>query len=374
MVVYLFLVKMTPFMHVEYTMTNPFLEHDLNIPASDLSWVKLYYEARAEASKKKAVEEKAKILTLRGGSSGCVTKEGNFIGTNPWSALSRFMGYQTPFLNSTLDIFDGGFKNEKDWETTLSEHPGAFQFTGDTAYPLVIKNFVKGYDLTGRPDGVALETIHKMDGGEITRSVIGVEHKGIFGSSSAEKCLNGKPKTDNLCQAATYMTGFGIPWSLVYTNHSNFKTYKKPAGPGRSEYHLGLIDGTLYFIWKGVLTETIIDVEGIREYYESIVEAYETRDHSWFRRESEDYLGEPEDYDTDTYNTDMLMFDRSGSFKDWEDQLKANDGNPHIIQFRQAKGQKFFQFWDTTGEGKLIREYDNLNDARNALRKSWGKK
>lgn len=351
-------------------MVNNFKEHGLNIQASDISWVQLYNESREASNKKKAADEKTKAFTLRGGSAGCVTSDGNFIGTNPWDVLARFMGYQTPFLRSTYDIFDGGFGNEANWDRVLAESPSQFIFTGDTNYPLKIENFVKGYPLTGRPDGVALQ--YREGGG--SNPVVGVEHKGIFGSSSAEKCLNGRPKTENLCQALVYMTGFGIPWSLVYSNSSNFKTYKTPAGPGKAEYHLGLIDGTLYFNWKGVITETIIDVRGVHEYYEAIVDAYEMRDHSWFKRESCDYLGEPEDYDTDTYNTNNLMFDRSGSFGDWEDQLKAADGQSHILQFKSVKRQAVYQLWDTDGAGRLIREFDRLEDARVALRKTWGKK
>lgn len=350
-------------------MTNPFLNQSLNIAASDLSWVQLYNESRELSNKKKAIDEKTKAFTLRGGSAGCVTADGNFIGTNPWDVLARFMGYQTPFLRSTYDIFDGGFGNEANWDRVLAESPSKFKFTGDTNYPLRIDNFVKGYSLTGRPDGVAL--LSKPDGDS---PIVGVEHKGIFGSSSAEKCLNGRPKTENLCQSVVYMTGFGVPWSLVYSNSSNFKTYKTPAGPGKAEYHLGLVDGMLYFNWKGVITETIIDVRGVHEFYEAIVDAYEMRDHSWFKRESCDYLGEPEEWDTDKYNTNGLMFDKTGSFDDWEDQMRRAQTSTHILQYKTVKRQDIFQLWDTQGEGRLVREYSNLEDARCALRKTWGKR
>ncbi len=347
-------------------MTNNFHNSQLNIAASNFSWIEQYNISRDHANKIAAAAEKTKAFTLRGGSAGCVTKEGNFIGTNPYDVLARFMGYQTPFLRSTFDIFDGGFGNEANWDKRLAEHPASeFKFTGDTNYPLVIKDFVRGYPLTGRPDGVVLTT----DGQD--KALCGVEHKGIFGSSSAEKCLNGKPKTENLCQAVVYMTGFGIPWSLCYSNSSNFKTYKTPAGPGKAEYHLGLIDGQLYFNWKGVITETIIDVEGVREFYESIVEAYETKDYSWFKRESQDYLGEPEAYDVDQYNTNNLMFDRTGGFAAWEDQMKRADGNPHILQYKSVKRQDVFQLWNTDGAGKLVKEYYEIEEARKALRKTW---
>ena len=61
-------------------------------------------------------KEKEKLHVLRGGSAGCILKDGTVLGTSPFKALARFMGYQFPVDGRTPKIFANGYMNEWDWE------------------------------------------------------------------------------------------------------------------------------------------------------------------------------------------------------------------------------------------------------------------
>lgn len=339
------------------------MKTDLSISVPDISLIEMFNECRSKQIAADAQAEASKAFTLRAGSAGCITESGNFIGTNPWEVLGRFMGYQIPKTRISYDIFDHGFANEWNWEKYLKLQ-GQYQITGDKNYPLKVEKFVGNYDLTGRPDLVLLK-----DGAP----VVGGEYKVVAGASSAEKVLKGRPKTENLCQAGVYSAGFGIPWVLVYTSYSNFKGYKGALPPGKAEYLVGWDQGRLYFMHEGVVSETIIDVQGIKEYYDAIVSAYEAKDHSWFRREPENYLGEPDYFNPDAYNNFMLMVDNRGSWDDWVREMQYASKSPVLLNYSTYKKQDVFSLVECDTM-RVVYESSDLEDCRAEMRTYWEKK
>ncbi len=334
----------------------------LNLPAPDVLAVDLYNTGRSIDNAAKTAHESSKLHTLRVGNSGCLLADGHMIGSNPWKVLARFMGYQVTPNAQSFDIFDGGFGNEVMWERYLGQVPG-IQVKADTEYPLVLPNFAGKYPLTGRPDAVIFsDGVPKM----------GIELKGIFGASTVQKVFSGTPKTDNLIQAATYSAGFGLPWTLAYSNSSNFKTYKGPGAPGKTEFQLFWVDGKLNFLWRDVPVETAVDVQGIREYYEAIVEAFETKDHSWFRRAPIDFMGEPEDWDNDAYCEFGLMVDNRLSWKDWVHDAAAATKSEVQIRYSWVKKQAVYTVVNHKTM-RILREFGDLEEAREYVRNIWKK-
>ncbi|MGJ8498477.1 hypothetical protein ACSFBZ_12955, partial [Glaesserella parasuis] len=65
-----------------------------------------------------------------------------------------------------------------------------------------------GRPIMGHPDIVL-----KKDG----QAVLGLELKGIYGASTLEAVLKGRPKNDNLIQAAAYSLYLNLPYALCYT-------------------------------------------------------------------------------------------------------------------------------------------------------------
>ncbi len=337
-----------------------FANDHLNLEAPDLSAVDLFNLGRANDNAAREAQESSKKFTLRAGNAGCLTTEGYFIGANPWKTLARFMGYQVKPNRQSLDIFDGGHGNEVIWDRYLTQVPG-IEVKADTNYPLSVPNFARSFTLTGRPDAVIIS-----DG--VPR--MGIELKGIFGASTAQNALAGSPKTDNLCQAAVYSAGFQLPWTLVYSNSSNFKTYKGPGAPVKSEFKLFWIRGKLHYLWEDNPVETIIDVQGLREYYEAIAEAYETKDHSWFKRSSLNYLGDEEPYNVDSYCEFSNLVDHTAPWSDWVKECEYASRSDRLIKYATHRGKVTYSVYDRNTM-RTEREFDRLEDARNYVRKGW---
>lgn len=143
-----------------------------------LSPIAIFNKGRDIAVAQGDVAEKAKINTLRGGSSGCITELGEFIGANPWTTLARFMGFQIKHSNATRNIFDNGNANEHLWVDTLSYTDYLIKY--EEEYPLTVTGLFP-YPLTGRPDAVIGESV----GGKFV-PIEGVELKAISSSNTAK--------------------------------------------------------------------------------------------------------------------------------------------------------------------------------------------
>ena len=145
---------------------------------------------------------------LRIGSAGCFGTDGRYYGTCPRKALARVLGIEeAPTLDSQI-MWQAGYRNEDTWRQLLSK--SGVEFVDD----LEINTISMGTGhIVGHPDLVI-----KTDTGEL-----GLELKGIFGKSTADMVTGGRPKNDNLIQAAAYMFFLDIPFKLCYTmyHHAN---------------------------------------------------------------------------------------------------------------------------------------------------------
>lgn len=325
----------------------------INMEPLEESASEMYNEGRSVRSREKDAQEKKKVNTLRVGTSGCLTKDNYFIGTNPWKVLARFMGYQTKTDPAALDIFDQGFANEVLWEENVKASGRPFKCEED--YPLVID--VGKYKVTGRPDMVV-----GLVGEDEFVPDFGVELKAIA-STNTKVLKTLQPKTDNLIQAAVYSMGFGIPWSLVYTQ--GFHNYSLRAG--KAEFKLGWDKGNLYFTCpEGRRFNTVITAQGIIDFWTAIIEAYEARDHSFFNRYDMGWDGEDEK-NWDHYDSLLLAVDSNLPFDEWEEKLKLTCDNDWIMQYHNRKNRQEGYYLKNVLTGQQSKVYYSKEECREVL-------
>ena len=332
----------------------------MNIQPTEFSAVALYEEGRKiSQDKHKEAEEKAK-RTLRVGSSGCLLPDGSVLGTSPWKALARFLGYQIPITDKSFDIFDGGYTNESMWDRYLRER--GTEFTGESNYPLRYE--IEGVPVTGRPDLVILNKITK-------EPVFGIELKGIMSLKTAQDVLYGdKPKDDNFIQAAHYCHKFNLPWILCYTSNSVFEgNYwtKKNYGvesvpPFSKEFKIGCEDGKFYYITEsGIKVPTLVTVEGIEDYYRAILESAKQRDISWMQMSEGDIHGVRRNYDLNLYDDLCLLVSPNTSFDNWVGGVETAFKQTRYIKTKKVAKEQVYRVYD--GD-LLLDEFKTVEEAR----------
>ena len=172
-----------------------------------------YYDLLQKGFKAKQAREVDKAGVWRAGSSGCILPKGVVVGTDPRSAVLRFLGIQMPTTYDKQLMFDAGFANE-DYQNALIRDAGA-EFRCEEEIPLV-RTLPNGDPLTGRPDTV----VGSMEG-EIFIPELGIDHKALCAPFSAfDKASWGRGEADptNVVQCCTYSRHFEIPWVLAYTS------------------------------------------------------------------------------------------------------------------------------------------------------------
>jgi hypothetical protein len=171
--------------------------------------------------------------TLRGGSVGWMSTEGEFVGTCPRRAYARMEGYNLEDNSAKQAMFQGGHLSEEGvvellkllWHGTIKreeEVPIRWETTNGTP-------------VTGRPDVVLFPE------GSIAPHH-GLELKLISSLWTALEVIQ-LPKTIHVLQAMHYSHMLGVPWTLVYVNRTNWallsefamKKVPKQGEPG-SEY------------------------------------------------------------------------------------------------------------------------------------------
>ena len=271
----------------------------VNIPTSDLLATELYLRGRKLEIEDHASQEVHKIGTLRGGSSGCLTDEGEVYGTCHRLAFARFKGFQSKIEDLSYTWFDAGYANEDAWEKKLvkavKDMGPAYVLKAEEECPIVWE--AGGIKVTGRPDFMVFK-----DGA----AILGLELKVVCAVNSAISIYcEDKPKISNLIQAAHYSMAHGCPFNLVYSYRSRsiapgwaykFKdkleckektfparrrkdgTYGKEftkreylVEPFTKEFRVGFEDDRVYYITdRGVRVDTPLTATGIRRYYELI--------------------------------------------------------------------------------------------------------
>lgn len=157
---------------------------------------------RAEHNK----HEIDKIGTLRGGSCGILTEEGDVIGGCHRIAHLRQIGIQAPSEPETHNMFAAGHANEDIIAKELID--GGAKIKRETEIPVQIE-LEDGTKITGRPDIVVVDS-------DDTPLFI-VEMKCISARGTAVAVhYELKPKTNHLIQLALYMIGLGIDESVLH--------------------------------------------------------------------------------------------------------------------------------------------------------------
>jgi len=205
----------------------------------------------------------------RVGSSGCVSAGGDVYGVCPRIALARQMGIEeTPSL-ATQIMWKAGEANEDTWNKVLD---AGLPPNMGREFDVEVRHTIDGVSLPvlGHPD-----VVYNVDG----TFAHGLELKGVFGSSTAVLvALDGRPKNENLIQAAAYSHFMDkLPWALCYTSASwvpvNFYDQKTYGVKSIKPFYR-----TFYMEWVGdklryrneeseAWVDTVITGQGIEDYY-----------------------------------------------------------------------------------------------------------
>lgn len=297
---------------------------------SSISFVKLFMKGREIAAEEHVKNEKNKIGTLRGGSSGALV--GNMVlGKCARLSLARFKGLQEPHDDHTHTIFESGYANEEVWMSKL-RLAWSGEVTGDAAFPLSWQ--IDGRTVSGRPD-----IILKDESGV---AVAGAELKVVESIQSATSLyFECKPKTDNLIQAAHYSLKFGLPWSLIYTfsgvgspPYWAIKKFDLPKGtmvrPFKLEFKLFWQDGTLgYLTPDGESVMTIVTEQSINDYFQ-LVSEMERENDLFLRHPSLDLQGKFQGFNSCDYcslRDQCDNFERHGNVQLWLDEVAREWNN-----------------------------------------------
>jgi len=277
----------------------------------------LYAAGVAKMAKEHDDKEAVKVGTLRAGNTGAMFG-GNVIGTCARLTLLRYMGIRHELIaDSKRLMFDAGLSNEDIWVKALEEGIKAdgesYTIRTEEDTPISWQTS-KGVSVTGRPDIV----LGKEEDGKWT-PVKGLELKL---ASSLWTCRDTgimmEPKLMHLLQSAHYGWQLGIPFELWYTNRAEFavgggweqktfpaenemltdnvewaerkdkrtgriKKYIKKVLQFRQGYETKWTDkGQLLYrpLLEGKelhFTSTPITVEGIKSYYETVLEQEDKR-------------------------------------------------------------------------------------------------
>lgn len=219
----------------------------------------------------KAVTGATKELANRGhprvGSVGCVVDD-RVYGVCHRIAMLRKMGIEEKPSLSTRIMWTAGEDLEDRFAAHLEAGLGTAAIKRHNEYE--IRAAVPGVNkaILGHPDIVI-----EIDG----KPILGIEHKGVFGGATAVSVWReGRPKNDNLIQAAAYSTFLGVPWELWYTCASWVNAYGgAPIQPFYKGFELfwGGGSGLSYQDQdNGEITDTCVTKQGILDYYRLVEE------------------------------------------------------------------------------------------------------
>ena len=205
----------------------------------------------------KDASEATKAGTLRIGNAGILV-DGKVYGTCHRVSLARLLGLQTaPNLASKI-MFMAGERNEDSWIDVLT----AAGWEADRATVVDAANKF-GRKIMGHPD-----IILRKEGA----AVMGLELKGIYGSSTLESVLKGTPKNENLIQMAAYSWLVGVPFALCYTLPAWTKVGSTQHKPLYKIFYSEWREDVLWYRDEAnpAWYKTAITTAGIRAYYDLI--------------------------------------------------------------------------------------------------------
>lgn len=169
-------------------------------------------------------KESEKIGTLRAGSSGIMSPQGDVAGACHRKTMLRSLGIQIEQPDDSKQMmFELGIASEDIVTNTLNRvlEPGHVVLReADIPTDWLTKN---GTRVTGRPDIVICvdrtDPIAHANPGHVP--ILGIELKSVHSVWSAKKYLfEQMPSLSNLAQAGHYMWKLDIPYRLVYKSYS----------------------------------------------------------------------------------------------------------------------------------------------------------
>lgn len=289
-----------------------------DINYTDINYEQLFQQAEAKEQKEHAELEVTKRGILRAGNSGCVGNNGLIYGGCPRLALARFVGGNIPVDFTAQFYFDAGRNAEELLAHKLTQ-AGVDYLREEQA---AIQWEVNGVAVTGRPDFLILDDDGKPKSG--------IELKGVASQYTASMIgVDRKPAVKHLCQAAHYMWQHNVPWTLMYYSLSNYQvSYTKKIMPFRIYFDLSFKNDVLWYRDRttGKELATVITVQGIKEYYDLIVEMSVTQQLSP-RPANRDALGKDLGYNQCTkceYRDLCDVYDEVKDYEAWLQCVKVN--------------------------------------------------
>lgn len=272
------------------------------------SGIEIFLAGQQKLTEDHTEREQAKLHTLRGGSAGCLLSDGSVLGACPHKTLARFMGYQ---MNVELaqNYFDAGVANEFVWERNFVAALGKDRVRCEEDIPVTYQ--LGKYKITGRPDLV----VGDIADGTWTPSY-GYELKSAHTLKSASKKLYGwEVSDDHLCQAGFYAKVLDVPYSILYNVHLTGelpddlaeKYGQNALEAGKLEIPIRWVDDVLHYqLPNGKIVKTLITWQGILDFYQAVVEMYETKQVGILRQALVTATGNRLYYDPNKYNEFLL--------------------------------------------------------------------
>lgn len=260
----------------------------VTINSTTLDFTKLYFKGAGNISAVKDEEEKTKQGTLRAGNSGIHLDNGIIAASCPRQAMLRSRGINISPPPSKSPMFELGLANEDAWYQNLSAVWTQGQILREHETPISWTT-TNGTQVTGRPDMVLC--------GSNNTPLVGLELKSVSSFWTIKNLqIENTPSIAHVAQAAHYMWQLNIPFVLVYTNRVNhtFPWKYVEAFRGKSyvfhtesqhplhiepfilAFPLEIRDGVVWFNSPTGWVETIVTVDGIRQFYETASTIAET--------------------------------------------------------------------------------------------------
>lgn len=179
----------------------------------------IYKKGQALITEEHDAQEKTKVGTLRGGSTGALMYGKTPIGMCARKAYLRYKGIPIEAISDDRHLmFAGGITNEDIWADILTRGlDKGWSIKREEEIPIAWDT-PGGHRVTGRPDLVLLYN-------DIPK--VGIELKQVSSLWTAKDVLTGHPKVPHLLQAGHYAYQLGVPWELWYTSRVDFSVSRE---------------------------------------------------------------------------------------------------------------------------------------------------
>lgn len=180
--------------------------------------------------------ESAKLGTLRAGTTGILSENGDIAGQCHRKAHLRSLGVEieTPTVDKLI-MFELGFANEQvildQLNSIINDNIASAPEGRTSPYVILTEEEIpiswktsNGTVVSGRPDIVICEVSDRLEYEilkETPKPLLGIEAKSCHSLWTVRDVLfGGAPKLDHMVQAAHYMWKLNIPYKIIYKGYS----------------------------------------------------------------------------------------------------------------------------------------------------------